>query len=164
MAENQANPSKSSSVTIEYQGWSDKTANMVAKNKKMETVKEKILSTIKTNLDYYENKNNGKTLSPTVRILKDVEDYTAIILRCGTFPIWKNTVLKGKYDAKQLLNDLKNKVESDFFKREIENYIDKKSKNTSSSSKKSTKSKKSAKTKVADKFLSKNGYCNLDIS
>lgn len=123
---------------------------MVAKNKKMETVKEKILSTIKTNLDYYENKNNGKTLSPTVRILKDVEDYTAIILRCGTFPIWKNTVLKGKYDAKQLLNDLKNKVESDFFKKEIENYIDKKSKNTSSSSKKSTKSKKSAKTKVAE--------------
>lgn len=149
MAENQANTSKSS-VTIEYQGWSDKTANMVAKNKKMETVKEKILSTIKTNLDYYENKNNGKTLSPTVRILKDVEDYTAIILRCGTFPIWKNTVLKGKYDAKQLLNDLKNKVESDFFKKEIENYIDKKSKNTSSSSKKSTKSKKSAKTKIAE--------------
>ena len=49
-----------------------------------------------------------------------------------------------------LLNDLKNKVESDFFKKEIENYIDKKSKNTSSSSKKSTKSKKSAKTKVAE--------------
>ena len=44
MAENQANTSKSSSVTIEYQGWSDKTANMVAKNKKIETVKEKILS------------------------------------------------------------------------------------------------------------------------
>ena len=36
MAENQANTSKSSSVTIEYQGWSDKTANMVAKNKKMQ--------------------------------------------------------------------------------------------------------------------------------
>ena len=155
MAENQANTSKSSSVTIEYQGWSDKTANMVAKNKKMETVKEKILSTIKTNLDYYENKNNGKTLSPTVRILKDVEDYTAIILRCGTFPIWKNTVIKGKYDAKQLLNDLKNKVETDFFKKEIENYIDKKSKNTSSSSKKSTKSKKSAKTKVAESAKTK---------
>ena len=148
MAENQANSSKSQSIEIDYQGWSDKTANIVSRNKKIETVKNKILSTIKLNMEYYTNK--GKNISPTVRILKDIEDYTTIVLRCGTFPIWKNTVKKGAYKPEQLLTDLENKLNNDFFKKEIENYIDRKSKNTDSSNKKSSKTKKSSKKKSAE--------------
>ena len=127
MAENQANSSKSQSIEIDYQGWSDKTANIVSRNKKIETVKNKILSTIKLNMEYYTNK--GKNISPTVRILKDIEDYTTIVLRCGTFPIWKNTVKKGAYKPEQLLTDLENKLNNDFFKKEIENYIEEQDQN-----------------------------------
>lgn len=97
MAENNVKSNSSSqnkaSLNIIYEGWNENIAKSVDKNKKIENIKNKILGTIDTNIEYYKTK--GKNLSPTVRILKDVEDYTTIILRCGTFPIWKNTVKKG---------------------------------------------------------------------
>lgn len=129
MAETSVKTNTSKTVEIDYQGWNEATAKLVDKNKKIENVKSKILATIQSNIEFYSNK--GKTLSPTVRILKDVEDYTTIVLRCGTFPLWKNTVKKGMYEPTVLLNDLQNKVESGFFAKEIENYIDKPSKKTS---------------------------------
>lgn len=133
MAENNVKSNSSSqnkaSLNIIYEGWNENIAKSVDKNKKIENIKNKILGTIDTNIEYYKTK--GKNLSPTVRILKDVEDYTTIILRCGTFPIWKNTVKKGMYSEIDILEDLYNKVSSNYFEKEIEGYLNKGTKKSS---------------------------------
>lgn len=131
------------SLNIIYEGWNENIAKSVDKNKKIENIKNKILGTIDTNIEYYKTK--GKNLSPTVRILKDVEDYTTIILRCGTFPIWKNTVKKGMYSEIDILEDLYNKVSSNYFEKEIEGYLNKGTKKSSKKSSASATSKKKSK-------------------
>lgn len=147
MAENNVKSNGSSqnkaSLNIIYEGWNENIAKSVDKNKKIENIKNKILGTIDTNIEYYKTK--GKNLSPTVRILKDVEDYTTIILRCGTFPIWKNTVKKGMYSEIDILEDLYNKVSSNYFEKEIEGYLNKGTKKSSKKSSASTTSKKKSK-------------------
>lgn len=147
MAENNAKSNSSSqnkaSLNIIYEGWNENIAKSVDKNKKIENIKNKILGTIDTNIEYYKTK--GKNLSPTVRILKDVEDYTTIILRCGTFPIWKNTVKKGMYSEIDILEDLYNKVSSNYFEKEIEGYLNKGTKKSSKKSSASATSKKKSK-------------------
>ena len=139
MAENNVKSNGSSqnkaSLNIIYEGWNENIAKSVDKNK--------ILGTIDTNIEYYKTK--GKNLSPTVRILKDVEDYTTIILRCGTFPIWKNTVKKGMYSEIDILEDLYNKVSSNYFEKEIEGYLNKGTKKSSKKSSASATSKKKSK-------------------
>ena len=126
MTENQA--SKTQSAII-YQGWDEKTATAVKMNNKIENVKNSILGSIEANIKFYQdNKDNARSLPNNVKILKDVDDYTTVILKCGTFPIWKNTVKKGVYQPVQILNDLKAKVESDFFEKEIKAYLKKKAK------------------------------------
>lgn len=130
-------------MNIIYEGWNENIAKSVDKNKKIENIKNKILGTIDTNIEYYKTK--GKNLSPTVRILKDVEDYTTIILRCGTFPIWKNTVKKGMYSEIDILEDLYNKVSSNYFEKEIEGYLNKGTKKSSKKSSASATSKKKSK-------------------
>lgn len=147
MAENNVKSNCSSqnkaSLNIIYEGWNENIAKSVDKNKKIENIKNKILGTIDTNIEYYKTK--GKNLSPTVRILKDVEDYTTIILRCGTFPIWKNTVKKGMYSEIDILEDLYNKVSSNYFEKEIEGYLNKGTKKSSKKSSASATSKKKSK-------------------
>ena len=147
MAENNIKSNGSSqnkaSLNIIYEGWNENIAKSVDKNKKIENIKNKILGTIDTNIEYYKTK--GKNLSPTVRILKDVEDYTTIILRCGTFPIWKNTVKKGMYSEIDILEDLYNKVSSNYFEKEIEGYLNKGTKKSSKKSSASATSKKKSK-------------------
>ncbi len=147
MAENNVKSNGSSqnkaSLNIIYEGWNENIAKSVDKNKKIENIKNKILGTIDTNIEYYKTK--GKNLSPTVRILKDVEDYTTIILRCGTFPIWKNTVKKGMYSEIDILEDLYNKVSSNYFEKEIEGYLNKGTKKSSKKSSASATSKKKSK-------------------
>lgn len=147
MAENNVKSNSSSqnkaSLNIIYEGWNENIAKSVDKNKKIENIKNKILGTIDTNIEYYKTKS--KNLSPTVRILKDVEDYTTIILRCGTFPIWKNTVKKGMYSEIDILEDLYNKVSSNYFEKEIEGYLNKGTKKSSKKSSASTTSKKKSK-------------------
>ena len=147
MAENNVKTNSSSqnkaSLNIIYEGWNENIAKSVDKNKKIENIKNKILGTIDTNIEYYKTKS--KNLSPTVRILKDVEDYTTIILRCGTFPIWKNTVKKGMYSEIDILEDLYNKVSSNYFEKEIEGYLNKGTKKSSKKSSASTTSKKKSK-------------------
>lgn len=147
MAENNVKSNSSSqnkaSLNIVYEGWNENIAKSVDKNKKIENIKNKILGTIDTNIEYYKTK--GKNLSPTVRILKDVEDYTTIILRCGTFPIWKNTVKKGMYSEIDILEDLYNKVSSNYFEKEIEGYLNKGTKKSSKKSSASATSKKKSK-------------------
>ena len=126
MTENQA--SKTQSAII-YQGWDEKTATAVKMTNKIENVKNSILGSIEANIKFYQdNKDNARSLPNNVKILKDVDDYTTVILKCGTFPIWKNTVKKGVYQPVQILNDLKAKVESDFFEKEIKAYLKKKAK------------------------------------
>ena len=126
MTENQTSKTQSAIV---YQGWDEKTATAVKMTNKIENVKNSILSSIETNIKYYQdNKDNARSLSNNIRILKDVDDYTTVILKCGTFPIWKNTVKKGAYQPVQILKDLKEKVEADFFEKEIKAYLRKKSK------------------------------------
>ena len=130
-----------------YQGQDKKTATAVKMSNKIENVKNSILSSIETNIKYYQdNKDNARSLSNNIRILKDVDDYTTVILKCGTFPIWKNTVKKGAYQPVQILKDLKEKVEADFFEKEIKAYLKKKSKQdeetTSTTNKSSSKSNK----------------------
>ena len=126
MTENQTSKTQSAIV---YQGWDEKTATAVKMTNKIENVKNSILSSIETNIKYYQdNKDKARSLSNNIRILKDVDDYTTVILKCGTFPIWKNTVKKGAYQPVQILNDLKAKVEADFFEKEIKAYLRKKSK------------------------------------
>lgn len=147
MTENQSN--KSQSIQIKYEGWDEKTASAVRMNNKMENVKKSILSSIDTNIAFYkDNNDNARTLSNNIRILKDVDDYTTVILKCGTFPIWKNTVKKGVYDPVQILNDLKEKVNTDFFEKAIKSYIKKKAKqdDESAEEKAESSSKKSSKT------------------
>lgn len=123
-----------SKKSINYQGWSDKVALDVLNNAKMERVKQSIKNNISLNIKYYtNNKDNAMKLSPTIRILKDMNNYTTVILRCGTFPIWKNTVKLNEFEPVEILNDLMDKVETDFFKKEILSYLDKKKTNTSSS-------------------------------
>ena len=147
MAENNVKSNSSSqnkaSLNIIYEGWNENIAKSVDKNKKIENIKNKILGTIDTNMEYYKTKD--KNLSPTVRILKDVEDYTTIILRCGTFPIWKNTVKKGMYSEIDILEDLYNKVSSNYFEKEIEGYLNKGTKKSSKKSSASATSKKKSK-------------------
>lgn len=147
MVENNVKSNSSSqnkaSLNIIYEGWNENIAKSVDKNKKIENIKNKILGTIDTNIEYYKTK--GKNLSPTVRILKDVEDYTTIILRCGTFPIWKNTVKKGMYSEIDILEDLYNKVSSNYFEKEIEGYLNKGTKKSSKKSSASATSKKKSK-------------------
>ena len=147
MAENNVKSNSSSqnkaSLNIIYEGWNENIAKSVDKNKKIENIKNKILGTIDTNIEYYKTK--GKNLSPTVRILKDVEDYTTNILRCGTFPIWKNTVKKGMYSEIDILEDLYNKVSSNYFEKEIEGYLNKGTKKSSKKSSASATSKKKSK-------------------
>ncbi len=126
MTENQT--SKTQSAII-YQGWDEKTATAVKMTNKIENVKNSILGSIEANIKFYQdNKDNARSLPNNVKILKDVDDYTTVILKCGTFPIWKNTVKKGVYQPVQILNDLKAKVESDFFEKEIKAYLKKKAK------------------------------------
>ena len=150
MTENQSN--KSQSIQIKYEGWDEKTASAVRMNNKMENVKKSILSSIDTNIAYYEdNKDNARSLSSNIRILKDVDDYTTVILKCGTFPIWKNTVKKGAYQPVQILNDLKHKVNTDFFEKEIKAYIKKKSKQDDDSAEASSKSQKKTQKKPTSK-------------
>lgn len=123
MAETSAKSNNLKPIEIQYTGWNEAVAKSFNKKNKMDDVKSKILSTIEKNIEFYAT--TGKNLSPTVRILKDAEEYTTIILRCGTFPIWRNTVRKGVYSEIDVLNDLKNKVNADFFKNEIEAYLNK---------------------------------------
>lgn len=150
MTENQSN--KSQSLSIKYEGWDEKTATAVRMNNKMDSVKQSILSSIDTNIAYYEdNKDNARSLSSNIRILKDVDDYTTVILKCGTFPIWKNTVKKGAYQPVQILNDLKHKVNTDFFEKEIKAYIKKKSKQDDDSAEASSKSQKKTQKKPTSK-------------
>ena len=150
MTENQAN--KAQTTSIKYEGWDEKTASAVRMNNKMDSVKQSILSSIETNIAYYQdNKDNARSLSNNIRILKDVDDYTTVILKCGTFPICKNTVKKGAYQPVQILNDLKNKVNADFFEKEIKSYIKKKSKSDDEATEAQAKSTK----KTAKKTTSK---------
>lgn len=143
MTDTSAKQSVSKGFEIQYEGWSDATAKLVSKKNRMENVKEKILSSIKKNMDFYTT--NGKTLSSTVRILKDAEDYMTVVLRCGTFPIWKNTVKKGAYKEMDILRDLENKLNNNFFNKEIEAYLNRKVKSsTKKSSSKSGKTKSKA--------------------
>ena len=126
MTENQTSKTQSAIV---YQGWDEKTATAVKMTNKIENVKNSILGSIDANIKFYQdNKDNARSLPNNVKILKDVDDYTTVILKCGTFPIWKNTVKKGVYQPVQILNDLKAKVEADFFEKEIKSYLRKKSK------------------------------------
>ena len=149
MTENQS--SKNQSAII-YKGWDEKTATAVKMNNKMESVKKSILSSIETNIAFYQdNKDNARSLSNNIRILKDVEDYTTVILKCGTFPIWKNTVEKGAYSPVQILNDLKTKVNADFFEKEIKAYIRKKSKQDDEPSEEIAKSSKRTQKKSSSK-------------
>ena len=149
MANNQENSSKKAIV---YEGWSDKVASDVLNNSKMEKVKASIKSNIETNIKYYtHNSDNAMKLSPTVRILKDMEDYTTVILRCGTFPIWKNTVKKGVFKPVEILEDLKAKVDADFFKKEILSYLDKKKASSSNTNDGNSNGKKSGKGKSSNK-------------
>ena len=155
MANNQDNSGKK---TITYEGWSDKVASDVLNNSKMEKVKASIKSNIETNIKYYtHNSDNAMKLSPTVRILKDMEDYTTVILRCGTFPIWKNTVKKGAFKPVDILDDLMTKVETDFFKMEILSYLDQKKASSSNTTDGSSKGKKSGKGKAGSKASASKG-------
>ena len=155
MANNQENSTKK---TITYEGWSDKVASDVLNNSKMEKVKASIKNNIAMNINYYQhNIDNAMKLSPTVRILKDMEDYTTVILRCGTFPIWKNTVKKGVFKPVEILEDLKAKVDADFFKKEILSYLDKKKASSSNTTDGSSKGKKSGKGKAGSKASASKG-------
>lgn len=155
MANNQENSSKKAIV---YEGLSDKVASDVLNNSKMEKVKASIKSNIETNIKYYtHNSDNAMKLSPTVRILKDMEDYTTVILRCGTFPIWKNTVKKGAFKPVDILDDLMTKVDTDFFKKEILSYLDKKKASSSNTTDGSSKGKKSGKGKAGSKASASKG-------
>lgn len=123
MAENQTSTTKSSTTIIKYEGWNEKVSSDVLVKKKMDLAKQNLLKSINKNIDFYiNNKDNAKKLSPITRILKDVEDYTTIMLRCGAKCIWRNTVKKSDYKHIDILYDLKSKVEADFFEKELKTY------------------------------------------
>lgn len=99
-------------------------------NAKIKSIKEKIADSIQKNINYensIENKSApASELSPSMRILKDSGDYTVITLRCGAYPIFKNTTKKNEYTHTKLLSSLKNMLDEGQFDEEIKSYAKKK--------------------------------------
>ncbi len=99
-------------------------------NAKIKSIKEKIADSIQKNINYengIENKNSPVSeLSPSMRILKDSGDYTVITLRCGAYPIFKNTTKKSEYTHTKILSSLKSMLEEGQFDEEIKAYAKKK--------------------------------------
>lgn len=154
MAENQSSTTKSNTTIIKYEGWNEKVSNDVLIKKKMDIAKQNLLKSIEKNIEFCtKNKDNAKKLSPITRILKDVENYTTIMLRCGAKCIWKNTVNKDNYKHIDILYDLKAKVEENFFEKELKNYVSnqKSAKKSRGKSNKAKGSSKNASSKSANK-------------
>lgn len=95
-------------------------------NAKIKSIKEKIADSIQKNINYengIENKNSPVSeLSPSMRILKDSGDYTVITLRCGAYPIFKNTTKRSDYTHLKLLSSLKSMLDEGQFDEEIKTY------------------------------------------
>ena len=110
-------------------------------NAKIKSIKEKIADSIQKNINYengIENKNSPVSeLSPSMLILKDSGDYTVITLRCGAYPIFKNTTKRSDYTHLKLLSSLKSMLDEGQFDEEIKTYARKKrTRKTTNSSKK----------------------------
>jgi len=99
-------------------------------NEKVKSIKLKINDSIQKNINYengIENKNSPVSeLSPSMRILKDSGDYTVITLRCGAYPVFKNTTKKAEYSHLEILSSLKNMLNNGDFDEEIKSYARKK--------------------------------------
>ena len=81
MTENQTSKTQSAIV---YQGWDEKTATAVKMTNKIENVKNSILSSIETNIKYYQdNKDNFKELKRYSDVINSPQGVYAFITAHG---------------------------------------------------------------------------------
>lgn len=126
-------------VKLHFEGFSDKACKNNELNKKIEGVKLKISDSISKNISYVNKKVN---LCSSLRILKDVDDYTIINLRCGTNIVHQNTIKKGSATHLEALYSLQNMVNNGEFDDAIIKYC-KKATRTKCVRKRSCKASKS---------------------
>lgn len=128
MAENSNSNTKK--VTLNFTGLDMNVEKANIFNAKVNSIKEKIADSIQKNLNYensIENKSApASQLSPSMRILKDSGDYTVITLRCGAYPIFKNTTKKSEYTHTEILSSLKSMLNNGDFDEDIKSYAKKK--------------------------------------
>ena len=114
MAENSNSNNKKTTLNFTGLDMNVEKANVF--NAKVNSIKAKIADSIQKNLNYensIENKSApASQLSPSMRILKDSGDYTVITLRCGAYPIFKNTTKKSEYTHTKILSSLKSMLKS----------------------------------------------------
>lgn len=106
-------------IKLKFEGFNEKTCNNNEFNKKIEGVKLKISDSINKNISYVEKKID---LIPSLRILKDVNDYTVIKLRCGAKVVYKNTIKKDSATHIETLNSLQSMLNQGDFDSSIETY------------------------------------------
>ncbi len=128
MAENSNSNNKKTTLNFTGLDMNVEKANVF--NAKVNSIKAKIADSIQKNLNYensIENKSApASQLSPSMRILKDSGDYTVITLRCGAYPIFKNTTKKSEYTHTKILSSLKSMLDEGQFDEEIKAYAKKK--------------------------------------
>lgn len=95
-------------------------------NEKVKSIKLKINDSIQKNINFEDKSGAESHLSPSMRILKDSGDYTIITLRCGAYPVFKNTTKKAEYSHLEILSSLKNMLNNGDFDEEIKSYARKK--------------------------------------
>lgn len=95
-------------------------------NEKVKSIKLKINDSIQKNINFEDKSGAESHLSPSMRILKDSGDYTVITLRCGAYPVFKNTTKKAEYSHLEILSSLKNMLNNGDFDEEIKSYARKK--------------------------------------
>mgnify|MGYP004469164913 FL=1 len=130
MTNNKSNETSNneSIITLNFRGY-DKNMETAAKSKnKLQLVKAKIEASINSNLTY---EKDNSALPASMKMLKDVGDYTVITLRCGAYKIFQNTVLKSEYNHIQILDGLKSMLNGGQFDEQIAAYANKKTKKVS---------------------------------
>lgn len=124
MAENSNSNTKK--VTLNFTGLDMNVEKANVFNAKVNSIKEKIADSIQKNINFENKSGVASQLSPSMRILKDSGEYTVITLRCGAYPVFKNTTKKSEYTHLQILSSLKDMLNNGDFDEDIKSYAKKK--------------------------------------
>ena len=146
MAENSNSNTKK--VTLNFTGLDMNVEKANVFNAKVNAIKEKIADSIQKNINFENKSGVASQLSPSMRILKDSGEYTVITLRCGAYPVFKNTTKKSDYTHLQILSSLKDMLNNGDFDEDIKSYAKKKrTRKTNENETKENSSKNTAKKK-----------------
>lgn len=146
MAENSNSNTKK--VTLNFTGLDMNVEKANIFNAKVNAIKEKIADSIQKNINFENKSGVASQLSPSMRILKDSGEYTVITLRCGAYPVFKNTTKKSDYTHLQILSSLKDMLNNGDFDEDIKSYAKKKrTRKTNENETKENSSKNTAKKK-----------------